>query len=110
MKVKNEVYLIFKTLNTRETVDDINGKPLQAIKVFSLSIHYLWQHFLKALQTQTTGVKETDIKYVITVPAIWDDKAKQFMREAAIQVPYWLTFVSIRLFMQIYSLTKQKRK
>jgi len=25
---------------------------------------------------------------VLTVPAIWDDSAKQFMREAAVQVLY----------------------
>ena len=32
------------------------------------------------------GIVETDIQYVITVPAIWDPKAKQFMRRAANKV------------------------
>lgn len=27
-----------------------------------------------------------DIDFVLTVPAIWDDTAKMFMREAAVQV------------------------
>lgn len=27
-----------------------------------------------------------DLEYVLTVPAIWGDKAKMFMREAAINV------------------------
>ncbi|KAH3748383.1 hypothetical protein DPMN_182828 [Dreissena polymorpha] len=30
-------------------------------------------------------MKETDIQYIITVPAIWDIAAKQFMREAAVK-------------------------
>ena len=30
------------------------------------------------------------IKFVLTVPAIWNDRSKQFMREAAIQV--WILF------------------
>ena len=31
-------------------------------------------------------VKRDDIFWVLTVPAIWDDSAKQFMREAAVNV------------------------
>jgi len=30
-----------------------------------------------------TQVKERDISWVLTVPAIWSDGSKQFMREAA---------------------------
>lgn len=30
--------------------------------------------------------KISDINFVLTVPAIWDDTAKMFMREAAIKV------------------------
>lgn len=29
---------------------------------------------------------EVDLEYVLTVPAIWGDKAKMFMREAAVGV------------------------
>jgi hypothetical protein len=38
------------------------------------------------LQSRACGILETDIQYVITVPAIWDPKAKQFMRRAAYKV------------------------
>lgn len=31
-------------------------------------------------------VKKTEITWVLTVPAIWSDPAKQFMREAAVKV------------------------
>ena len=36
-------------------------------------------------------ILETDIDFVLTVPAIWGDAAKMFMREAAIQVSLWIS-------------------
>jgi hypothetical protein len=33
-------------------------------------------------------VSPDDVKWIITVPAIWSDAAKQFMREAAEQVSH----------------------
>ena len=36
--------------------------------------------------SRTRSIDESDIKFVLTVPAIWDDAAKQFMIEAAIKV------------------------
>ncbi|KAH3842758.1 hypothetical protein DPMN_116262 [Dreissena polymorpha] len=54
--------------------------------VFSEIIKYLKQHLLKLLETRGTGVDNKDIHWVLTVPAIWSDSAKQFMREAAQKV------------------------
>lgn len=61
---------------------------MRAIIVFSYSIRYLKDHLLEKLLTSNLGDKVTvdDIDFVLTVPAIWDDTAKMFMREAAIQV------------------------
>lgn len=61
---------------------------MRAIIVFSYSIRYLKEHLLEKLLTSNLGDKVTvdDIDFVLTVPAIWDDTAKMFMREAAIQV------------------------
>jgi len=67
-------------------VEDINHFKMPAMKIFAMSIKFLKEHFFEAVNKQTTGVLETDIRYVITIPAIWDDKAKHFMREAAIEV------------------------
>ena len=67
-------------------MEDINHVKMPAMKIFAMSIKYLKDHFFEAVNKQTTGVLETDIRYVITIPAIWDDKAKQFMREAAVEV------------------------
>lgn len=56
--------------------------------VFSYSIQYLKDHLLEKLFSSNLGDKVTvdDINFVLTVPAIWDDTAKMFMREAAIEV------------------------
>ncbi|XP_060602713.1 heat shock 70 kDa protein 12B-like [Ruditapes philippinarum] len=72
-----------ENLSRATTVEDINGKSMRALTVFTMAIRYLKDHFLEALNKQKTGIEDKDIQYVITVPALWNDKAKQFMREAA---------------------------
>ena len=63
------------------------GKSLPAISVFGLSIEYLSQDMLKTGgNTVGGGITMNDVHWVLTVPAIWSDAAKQFMREAAIKV------------------------
>ena len=66
---------------------DEGGKPLRARSVFAFAIHGLKKHFLNELDRNSRGrPDDSHILYVITVPAIWTDSAKQFMREAAIEV------------------------
>ncbi|XP_076084466.1 heat shock 70 kDa protein 12A-like [Mytilus galloprovincialis] len=64
-------------------LEDITGKAVKAIDVFALSIEALKNHLIAALETQGTGVKPSEIRWVLTVPAIWTDNAKQFMRKSA---------------------------
>lgn len=66
-------------------------KPAQAIKIFSLSIKYLKDHLLEVIRKQCgtqwkTKIPPNAIKYVLTVPAIWSDRSKRFMRDAAVEV------------------------
>ncbi|KAL3878918.1 hypothetical protein ACJMK2_031244 [Sinanodonta woodiana] len=72
---------------TRDTIIfDETGKPMAAIKVISLVIRYMKDDVCKQIKSQMVGeLLLNDIKWVLTVPAIWNDKAKQFMREAAKQ-------------------------
>lgn len=67
-------------------LEDITGKQVPAIDVFALSIKALVKHLMDALDTRGTGVKPNDIKWVLTVPAIWTDNSKQFMRKSAEKV------------------------
>ena len=67
-------------------LEDVTGKSLLAIEVFGLSIKALKDHLLKLLNKEGTDVNFDDIKWVLTVPAIWPDSAKIFMRKSAKKV------------------------
>ena len=65
-----------------------NGKTLPALLVFSKMIWYLRNDFLETAKSRICvgGLTDREVRWVLTVPAIWNDVSKQFMREAAIKV------------------------
>jgi len=63
-------------------------KQMPAKTVFAECIRFLKDHLLQALDTHGTTMKNNDIHWVLTVPAIWSDSAKQFMREASSDVSF----------------------
>lgn len=69
-------------------IRDIKGDEMPAIDVFSAAIKYMKDCLLKELKEQNDENAEEaeSIRWVLTVPAIWDDTAKQFMRLAAEKV------------------------
>ena len=69
-------------------IEDDKGKRMEAMKVFSAAIGYLRNHLLSTCKNQLTSIEDSDIKWVLTVPAIWTDPSKQFMREAAEKVRF----------------------
>lgn len=73
-------------LNKDMILEDITGtKSMKAIDVFSHCIRYLKDEMFKIISDRVTSIDPSDIMYVLTVPAIWDDSSKQFMRQAAVQ-------------------------
>ena len=76
-----------KDIGRDTMVKAANGKELPAMLIFSLTLDYFRNHALREL-TDATGSKicDQEVCWVITVPAIWRQKAKQFMREAAYKV------------------------
>jgi hypothetical protein len=73
---------------------DISGKMMLAVDVFAKVISYLKQHLLNRLKEMDSKLQMTpnDVQWVVTVPAIWDDKAKFFMRKAAEKVKRTVDF------------------
>ncbi|XP_045176606.1 heat shock 70 kDa protein 12A-like [Mercenaria mercenaria] len=71
-----------KVLSRKTLLFDEHNKPLSALTVFSSAIKYLKNHLLEVIQTRVTDIHEEDIHWVLTVPAIWNESAKQFMKEA----------------------------
>ncbi|XP_062593470.1 heat shock 70 kDa protein 12B-like [Saccostrea cucullata] len=73
-----------KDLTERTMIQDIHGKYASALKIFAECLKFLRGHFLDMLQGRNMGILDEFIFYVVTVPAIWSDAAKQFMKEAAV--------------------------
>ena len=82
---------MFQKLTRQSYLTSSNGKAMKAIDVFSSAIRYLKDHLIEALNGRNAcnEISVDDIKWVLTVPAIWSDAAKQFMREAAEKVSIW---------------------
>ncbi|XP_061183555.1 heat shock 70 kDa protein 12A-like [Saccostrea echinata] len=74
---KNDVL----TKNT--TINDDQGNPVLAVDVFAHSIRFMKKELLNELEKAGIDVKENEILWVLTIPAIWDPKSKEFMRVAA---------------------------
>ncbi|KAK3604538.1 hypothetical protein CHS0354_000359 [Potamilus streckersoni] len=80
------MYIFVQGLKKDSQLKDETGKRMPALQVFSLSIQCLMSHLMKMLNKQGTGVQKKEIHWVLAVPAIWNDSAKQFTRTAAEQV------------------------
>lgn len=61
---------------------------MKAKTVFAHSVRFLKDEAINVIRQRTGDDKYNtdDIQWVLTVPAIWTPKAKQFMREAAYEV------------------------
>ncbi|ERE69761.1 heat shock protein 12B [Cricetulus griseus] len=79
MKIHSATDLTLKT-----QLEAVNGKQMLALEVFAHALRFFKEHALQELREQSPGVLEKDtVRWVLTVPAIWKQPAKQFMREAA---------------------------
>ncbi|CAG2213173.1 unnamed protein product [Mytilus edulis] len=91
-EAKEAVYYYFRRFKMalyNESVDmdslikDESGFKMKAIDIFTFAIKYLKDQTINKLRRTLTDVDIADIHYVLTVPAIWEDKAKMFMRKSA---------------------------
>ena len=76
-------------LNWSMQLEAANGKTVLASLVFAHALRYFKDCCLRELNEQTISslaISPEHIQWVITVPAIWRQSAKQFMRHAATQV------------------------
>lgn len=63
-----------------------NDQTMPAMTVFTEAIRFLKDHMLDAFQKKDINIPLKNVHWILTVPAIWNDSAKQFMREAAVEV------------------------
>ena len=69
------------------TITAANGLELPAIEVFAMTLQYL-----KDTALHMPGCESTDkVKWIVTVPAIWSNAAKEMMRKASDKVCYCIS-------------------
>ncbi|XP_062591252.1 heat shock 70 kDa protein 12A-like isoform X2 [Saccostrea cucullata] len=83
---KIKMRLLYKEKVSRsDKIEDECGKPVQGLTILSMLIRCLKDDLYRRLNMRGILVRDQDILWVLTVPAIWSDAAKQFTREAAEQ-------------------------
>uniref|UniRef100_H2ZCP8 Heat shock protein 12B n=1 Tax=Ciona savignyi TaxID=51511 RepID=H2ZCP8_CIOSA len=77
-------------------LESANGRFVPALQVFSHALRFFKDHALQELTDELgTNMKITDVRWVVTVPAIWRPQAKQFMRQAAYQARRHLLYAGL---------------
>lgn len=71
-------------------IEDIDGKNMPLMTIIAHVIRYLKEHLLRQLNDKNIleAVTADCIFWVLTVPTIWTESAKQFTREAAREVHF----------------------
>lgn len=73
---------------------------MPALSIISYAINYLRESLVHVLCNRINSFLEDDIFWIITLPAIWSDAAKQFMKEAAVKVREITQFIVIKIIRQ----------
>ncbi|KAH3835083.1 heat shock 70 kDa protein 12A-like [Dreissena polymorpha] len=70
-------------IRTTSKVTDQNGREIDALHVISVSIKFIKDKIMDELKARIGVLRDDDVYFVLTCPAIWSDNAKRFMRTAA---------------------------
>ena len=70
-------------LNMDTNAIAIDGREMPLMTVISESLRFIQDKALEKLNEQVGKVVKTKIRWVLTVPALWSEEHKHFMREAA---------------------------
>ena len=84
--IEPDQFPILQDLTKETYIEDNFGKHLPLLDILSLSIKFMKDHALKYLADNGVPYPEAETKWVITVPAIWNDPAKVLTRNAAEKV------------------------
>ncbi|CAC5381838.1 unnamed protein product [Mytilus coruscus] len=72
-------------LKRNMVITEMGGKKMKAMLVFAFCIEYIKDKVLDRLRQAIPGLDDDDVHWVLTVPAIWNDQARQFMIEASLK-------------------------
>lgn len=70
---------------------DITGKTLEVGQIFTHCIKFLKESMFQQVESVFQGIRDDDIEYVLTVPAIFGENSKMFLREASVNVRMFIS-------------------
>lgn len=76
---------------------DITGKTLEAGHVFTRYIKCLKDSMFQNVESVFPGIRDDDIEYVLTVPAIFGENSKMFLIEASVKAGIKMENLTIAL-------------
>ena len=80
-----------QNLNRNTRVSPINSsEEYYLVDVIAFILKYLKDQLYDTLGNSDLDMSRVTFHWVVTVPAIWDARGKQMMREAAYKVPKYL--------------------
>ena len=85
-----ETGMLFQTykmhlLHMDANAKSVDNRELPLMKVIAESLRYIAEKALEKLAEQVGKVVSTKIRWVLTVPALWSEEHKHFMRRAGVQ-------------------------
>ena len=86
LKMILTLIFLFQSFDRDFAIEDHLGRHFKAVDVFARSIESLKKECSNCLKENNLKVSDDEIDWVLSVPSIWDESAKQFMRTAAAQV------------------------
>ena len=93
---------IFKVITRQMKISAFKGANYYVIEVIAFVLNHIKSKFEEELEMGNHRIQQAsenieprllkafDFTWVITVPAIWNEKGKQMMREAAYRVSYFM--------------------
>lgn len=72
--------------NSETTIKSVDGREMSLMKVISESLKYIASKGIEKLEGYLgPNLKRDKIRWVLTVPALWREEHKMFMRKAAVE-------------------------
>lgn len=69
----------------QQNAKSVDGREMSLMKVIAQTLRYISQRALDKLKEQVGKVVQSKIRWVLTVPALWSEEHKLFMRKAAVE-------------------------
>ena len=89
---------MFQALQGKKMIPAHNGKMMEAKTVFVRILQYIYKNAETDISAAAgISLRMDEVKWVLTVPAAWGDRAKQFMKEAAKEVRLRKDFCKVHL-------------